>query len=181
MDQSCFDQKQQVRRSVDFHEKAYLRALSVAIRIIHVWHFTVATGSLPREAGKQKWKATSPSQPVENAYLHSIFQQWALGLSEAMHLSRPVLWGTFTSAGDIGCLLDLLPTSFLLWPFLRKRNSQSGQSRFQSQKFIHRVVEVLLFQSQPTETRRWVEEEEVEEEASKRGGGGCYRERGVSI
>lgn len=99
--------RQQVRRSVDFHEKAYLWALSVAIRIIHVWHFTVATGSLPREAGKQKWKATSPSWPVENAYLHSIFQQWAPGLSEAMHLSRPVLWGTFTSAGDIGCLLDL--------------------------------------------------------------------------
>lgn len=38
-----------------------------------------------------------------------------------------------------------------------------GRARFQPQKFIHRVAEVLLFESQPTETR-WRAANEVEED-----------------
>lgn len=65
---------------------------------------------------------------------------------------------------DVGCRFRSarpLFSLFDLWIFLRKRNLQSGQSRFQPQKFIHRAAEVLLFESRP----RWRRGE------AKRGGG----------
>lgn len=82
--------------------------------------------------------------------------------------------------GYIGCLLDLLPTPFLSAAiFTETKFTEWAEPIPASEVHPPCSAEVLLFQRQPTETRRWVEEEEVEEEASKRGG--CYREKGVSI
>lgn len=63
---------------------------------------------------------------------------------------------------DVGCLLDRTDL-FSLWPFLRKRNSQSGQSPIPASE-VHPLCSRGAIVREPSRRRRGGEPGEVEED-----------------